>query len=119
MLGNPERETEAAVEKVQNEDKALKEGSDDQQIVLATEENTQIQQVMTKEDGSPLLATGEDGTIYQVVGKNAEDQTILIAHGGKYGEQQCLLVASEDEQGVLHMLAGEQQEGGQEEQQQT
>ncbi|GJQ87785.1 putative chromatin organization modifier domain protein [Trypoxylus dichotomus] len=47
-------------------------------------------------DGSetPLLITGEDGTIYQVAGQNEDGQTILIAQDAD-GQQQCLLVASE------------------------
>ena len=57
---------------------------------------------MTNKDGSPLLVTGEDSIIYQVAGKNVE------GHESEDGEQQCLLVLSEDEQGVLHMLAGKQ-----------
>lgn len=43
----------------------------------------------------PLLITGEDGTIYQVAGQNEDGQTILITQG-EDGEQQCLLVASEN-----------------------
>ena len=55
VLGKADVETEVAVENVNKEDETLKkEASDDQQIVLTTEENTQIQQVMTNEDGSPL-----------------------------------------------------------------
>lgn len=95
-----------------NADEKKDDEKKEEQQMLLTEANTQIQQVMTNEDGSPLLVTGEDGTIYQVAGKNAEGQTILIAQGGEDGEQQCLLVASEDAQGVLQMVAAEQ--GGQE-----
>ena len=65
---------------------------------------------MTNEDESPLLVTGEDSIIYQVADKNVEGHG---GHGGEDGEQQCLLVLSEDEQGVLHMVAGEQHEGDQ------
>ncbi|XP_055904149.1 uncharacterized protein LOC129939966 isoform X2 [Eupeodes corollae] len=60
------------------------------------------QQLMTNEDGSPLLVTGEDGTVYQVAGKNAEGQTILVAQGAD-GEQQFAYVAAAegDENNVL------------------
>lgn len=93
-----------------NTDDAKKEHQEDgQQQVVLTAEDTQIQQVMTNEDGTPLLVTGEDGTIYQVAGKNAEGQTILIAQGGEDGEQQCLLMASDDGQNVLQMVAAEGQ----------
>ncbi|XP_063695546.1 uncharacterized protein LOC134826959 [Culicoides brevitarsis] len=69
--------------------------------------DTTIQQVMTNEDGSPLLVTGEDGTIYQVAGKNAEGQTILIAQGAD-GEQQCMFLAADES---LNLLGGEVTEG--------
>lgn len=71
--------------------------------------DTTIQQIMTNEDGSPLLVTGEDGTIYQVAGKNAEGQTILIAQGAD-GESQCLFVAADDS---LNIIGGEAAEGEQ------
>lgn len=66
------------------------------------EQDTQVQQILTNEDGSPIIVAGEDGTLYQVAGKNAEGQTILIAQGAD-GEQQCVLVASQE---------GEGEEGG-------
>lgn len=69
--------------------------------------DTTIQQVMTNEDGTPLLVTGEDGTIYQVAGKNAEGQTILIAQGAD-GEQQCMFLAADES---LNLLGGEVTEG--------
>lgn len=43
---------------------------------------------------TPILLTGEDGTIYQVAGQNEDGQTILISQGPD-GQQQCVLVASE------------------------
>ncbi|XP_021704230.1 mucin-5B [Aedes aegypti] len=62
------------------------------------EQDTQVQQILTNEDGSPIIVAGEDGTLYQVAGKNAEGQTILIAQGAD-GEQQCVLVASQEGEG--------------------
>ncbi|TDG44977.1 hypothetical protein AWZ03_008599 [Drosophila navojoa] len=60
------------------------------------------QQVLTNEDGSALLVRGEDGTVYQVAGKNAEGQTILVTQGPD-GEQQFAYVAAAegDDQDVL------------------
>lgn len=58
-----------------------------------------LQQILAaSDDGSQQLiqfVTGEDGTIYQVAGKNEQGQTILIAQGAD-GEQQCVYVAAED-----------------------
>lgn len=80
----------------------------DEQKAAETEEATmQTLQPMTNEDGTPLLVTGEDGTIYQIAGKNEEGQTILIAQGAD-GEQQCMYVAAqEDEDGALAMNTAE------------
>lgn len=61
-------------------------------------QDTQVHQYLTNEDGSPIIVAGEDGTLYQVAGKNAEGQTILIAQG-ENGEQQCVLVASQEGEG--------------------
>lgn len=62
-----------------------------------------IQQILAaSEDGSQQLiqfVTGEDGTIYQVAGKNEQGQTILIAQGAD-GEQQCVYVAAEDSEAL-------------------
>lgn len=59
-----------------------------------------LQQIFaSNEDGSQQLiqfVTGEDGTIYQVAGKNEQGQTVLIAQGAD-GEQQCVYVAAEDD----------------------
>ncbi|EDW79469.1 uncharacterized protein Dwil_GK20495 [Drosophila willistoni] len=62
------------------------------------------QQVLTNEDGSALLVRGEDGTVYQVAGKNAEGQTILVTQGPD-GEQQFAYVAAAegDEQDVISL----------------
>lgn len=65
------------------------------------EETTQIHEFVTNDDGSPMLVTGEDGTVYQVAGKNEHGQTVLITQGAD-GEQQFLYVANE----------GDDQDGG-------
>ena len=64
-----------------------------------------LQQLLAaQEDGQPLLISGEDGTIYQVAGKNEQGQTILIAQGGD-GEQQCVYVAADEgEEGSMATL---------------
>lgn len=62
-----------------------------------------LQQILAaSEDGGQQLiqfVTGEDGTIYQVAGKNEQGQTILIAQGAD-GEQQCVYVAAEDSEAL-------------------
>uniref|UniRef100_A0AAG5DJ08 Chromo domain-containing protein n=1 Tax=Anopheles atroparvus TaxID=41427 RepID=A0AAG5DJ08_ANOAO len=72
--------------------------AEQQQLVVAAggeQTDMQVQQLMTNEDGSPIIVAGEDGTLYQVAGKNAEGQTILIAQGAD-GEQSCVLVTSQE-----------------------
>lgn len=93
----------------QNANEIKKEGED---IVMNEEQLQQLQQsgvittdqeglqqiLAAHEDGTQQLiqfVTGEDGTIYQVAGKNEQGQTILIAQGAD-GEQQCVYVAAED-----------------------
>lgn len=63
--------------------------------VIQQIENTDLNTFSLADSESPLLITGEDGTIYQVAGQNEEGQTILITQGAD-GQQQCLLVASEN-----------------------
>lgn len=67
-----------------------------QQLEETTVQDTEIQQLIENEDGSPVMVTGDDGTIYQVAGKNAEGQTLLIAQGAE-GEQACVFVAATEE----------------------
>lgn len=74
---------------------------------------TQIHELIQNEDGSPVIITGDDGTVYQVAGKNAEGQTLLITQGEE-GEQQCVIMASPEENaggdGVHNMqLGGDEQ----------
>lgn len=76
----------------------IQEQQQQEQQDMSQEQDTQVQQLLTNEDGSPIIVAGEDGTLYQVAGKNAEGQTILIAQGAD-GEQQCVLVASQDGEG--------------------
>lgn len=70
-----------------------------QQSGVITTDQEGLQQILAShEDGTQQLiqfVTGEDGTIYQVAGKNEQGQTILIAQGAD-GEQQCVYVAAED-----------------------
>lgn len=58
---------------------------------------------------TPLIITGEDGTIYQVAGQNEQGQTILISQGAD-GQSQCLVVATEslqmEENQVVQMSEG-------------
>lgn len=50
-----------------------------------------------------MIVSGEDGTIYQVAGKNAEGQTILIAQGVDGEQQRVYVAASEDDLGLESM----------------
>lgn len=89
---------------------------ENEDIVMNEEQLQQLQQagnIVTEQDGlQHILAgsedgnqqliqfvTGEDGTIYQVAGKNEQGQTILIAQGAD-GEQQCVYVAAEDSEAL-------------------
>lgn len=97
----------------QNVNEIKKESED---IVMNEEQLQQLQQsggIVTDQEGlQQILAasddgnqqliqfvTGEDGTIYQVAGKNEQGQTILIAQGAD-GEQQCVYVAAEDSEAL-------------------
>lgn len=71
--------------------------------VLMTDQDGLQQILATTDDGQQQLiqfVTGEDGTIYQVAGKDEQGQTILIAQGAD-GEQQCVYVAAEDSEGLM------------------
>lgn len=61
------------------------------------------------ETETPLIITGEDGTIYQVAGQDEQGQTILISQGAD-GQSQCLVVATEslevEENQVIQMNEG-------------
>lgn len=93
VLGQAEGEPEPSTEEQQEESDA----SDQQQIT----------QFLTNEDGSPIFITGDDGTIYQVAGKNAKGETILISTGAD-GEQTCVLLSAD--QDLLAGLPGIQTE---------
>lgn len=70
---------------------------------MATDQDGLQQLLATTDDGQQQLiqfVTGEDGTIYQVAGKNEQGQTVLIAQGAD-GEQQCVYVAAEDGDALL------------------
>ncbi|KAF5296354.1 hypothetical protein FQR65_LT10246 [Abscondita terminalis] len=57
---------------------------------------------------TPLLITGDDGTIYQVAGQNEEGQTILISEGPD-GQQQCVIVSSECSNEEISVMMGDAQ----------
>lgn len=70
-----------------------------QQQGIVTDQNGLQQLLAANDDGTQQLiqfVTGEDGTIYQVAGKNEQGQTVLIAQGAD-GEQQCVYVAADDQ----------------------
>lgn len=50
------------------------------------------------------IVTGEDGTVYQVAGKNEQGQTILIPQSGD-GTQQCVYMSSDQSLTDLHAEA--------------
>lgn len=66
----------------------------------------QIHELIQNEDGSPVIITGDDGTVYQVAGKNAEGQTLLVTQG-EDGEQQCVIMASPEEAAGHNMQQAE------------
>lgn len=60
----------------------------------------QITQLLSNEDGTPIFITGDDGTMYQVAGKNAKGETILVSTNPE-GEQTCVLLPADQD-----LLAG-------------
>lgn len=56
-----------------------------------------------------MIVSGEDGTIYQVAGKNAEGQTILIAQGVDGEQQRVYVAACDDDLGLESAMS---QDGG-------
>ncbi|EDV97301.1 alpha-protein kinase 1 isoform X2 [Drosophila grimshawi] len=83
-----QEETQLQMEQEQHEEQQREQLEAAAQALLGGD-----QQVLTNEDGSALLVRGEDGTVYQVAGKNAEGQTILVTQGPD-GEQQFAYVAA-------------------------
>lgn len=77
----------------------ISEQQTDEGAVLMSDQDG-LQQILS-DDGQQLIqfVTGEDGTIYQVAGKNEQGQTVLIAQGAD-GEQQCVYVAAEEGEGM-------------------
>lgn len=65
-----------------------------------TDASHQITQILSNEDGSPIYITGDDGTMYQVAGKNATGETILVSTNAE-GEQTCVLLPADQD-----LLAG-------------
>uniref|UniRef100_A0A4Y0BF82 Chromo domain-containing protein n=1 Tax=Anopheles funestus TaxID=62324 RepID=A0A4Y0BF82_ANOFN len=93
----PSPEAEPEEKKSDTKQEGEQNSAEGEQMVVASGEqtDTQVQQLLTNEDGSAIIVAGEDGTLYQVAGKNAEGQTILITHNSD-GEQSCVLVASQE-----------------------
>ncbi|KAG5670108.1 hypothetical protein PVAND_000391 [Polypedilum vanderplanki] len=60
----------------------------------------QITQLLSNEDGTPIFITGDDGTMYQVAGKNSKGETILVSTNAE-GEQTCVLLPADQD-----LLAG-------------
>lgn len=83
-----------------NEEVNLSISQDDNIKIEPSELNT----LSLNENETPLLITGEDGTIYQVAGQNEDGQTILITQDAD-GQQQCLLVASENAADLAQVAA--------------
>lgn len=83
------------------------EHDNEQKFKATVTDDAGLQQLLAaQEEGQPLLVTGEDGTIYQVAGKNEQGQTILIAQGAPEAEQQCVYVAGdehEDHGGMINL----------------
>ncbi|XP_002134854.1 uncharacterized protein Chro [Drosophila pseudoobscura] len=96
LIGGEESQLQVEHEQMQEEQREQLEAA---HALLGSD-----QQVLTNEDGSALLVRGEDGTVYQVAGKNAEGQTILVTQGPD-GEQQFAYVAAAegDDQDVLSL----------------
>ncbi|XP_053657859.1 serine-rich adhesin for platelets [Anopheles marshallii] len=93
----PSPEAEPEEKKLDVKQEGEQNSAEGEQMVVASGEqtDTQVQQLLTNEDGTAIIVAGEDGTLYQVAGKNAEGQTILITHNSD-GEQSCVLVASQE-----------------------
>ncbi|KAL3268895.1 hypothetical protein HHI36_007983 [Cryptolaemus montrouzieri] len=62
---------------------------------IATTSETDLSSFTLSDGEAPIFITGDDGTVYQVAGQNEQGQTILITQGPD-GQQQCLLVTSEN-----------------------
>lgn len=76
------------------------EPAEEQEAEGESADQHQITQYLSNEDGSPILITGDDGTMYKVVGKNANGETILISENDE-GEQTCVLLPADQD-----LLAG-------------
>lgn len=100
LIGNSQLGQNSTDIKKENDDIVMSEDQLQQlqQSGLVTDQEGLQQILAANDDGNQQLiqfVTGEDGTIYQVAGKNEQGQTILIAQGAD-GEQQCVYVAAED-----------------------
>lgn len=75
-------------------------GAEEQDADGESADQHQITQLLSNEDGTPIYITGDDGTMYQVAGKNANGETILISTNAE-GEQTCVLLPADQD-----LLAG-------------
>lgn len=66
----------------------------------ADSDQHQITQLLSNEDGTPIFITGDDGTMYQVAGKNSKGETILVSTNSE-GDQTCVLLPADQD-----LLAG-------------
>lgn len=73
---------------------------EEQEAEEESSDQHQITQLLSNEDGTPIYITGDDGTMYQVAGKNASGETILISTNAE-GEQTCVLLPADQD-----LLAG-------------
>ena len=74
--------------------------AEEQEAEGESSDQHQITQLLSNEDGTPIYITGDDGTMYQVAGKNATGETILISTNAE-GEQTCVLLPADQD-----LLAG-------------
>lgn len=74
--------------------------AEEQEAEGESSDQHQITQLLSNEDGTPIYITGDDGTMYQVAGKNASGETILISTNPE-GEQTCVLLPADQD-----LLAG-------------
>lgn len=74
------------------------------ETTLTTNDDSNLQSIISETVAPVELVTGEDGTVYQVAGKNEQGQTILIPQGST-GTQQCVYLSNEQPMADLHAEA--------------
>lgn len=70
---------------------------------LANDGNN-LQTLIGESDAPVTIVTGEDGTVYEVAGKNEQGQTILIPQAGD-GTQQCVYMSGDNSMSDMHAEA--------------